>query len=104
MIGITLKGDEKMKARIVVVGFIGVLLSVSAFAWDYSNDPYDRSGNPNYRYQGSSGTKYQYDLSRPGDQIRYEIDINAQMRDQLSVDPRRGLDQGLGQYGGGIRR
>ena len=93
-----------MKAKVVVAGFIGVLLSVPAIAWDYSNNPYNRSGDPNYRYQGSSGTQYQYDLSRPSDQIRYETDVRAQMRDELSVDPRRELDQGLGPYGGGIRR
>jgi len=88
--------------------FTAVLLilvgSGAAFAWDYSNDPYDQYGNPNYRYQGSSGTQYQYDLSRPADQLRYELDLGAQMRDELSVDPRRDLDRDLDQWGGGIRR
>jgi hypothetical protein len=30
------------------------------------------------------------------------VDVDAQMRDQLSVDPSRSLDQSLGEYGGGI--
>ena len=53
-----------------------------------------------YRYRSSSGARYQYDLSNPGDQIRYEVDVGAQLRD--SVSPRRELDVGLGQHGGGI--
>jgi hypothetical protein len=30
------------------------------------------------------------------------VDVDAQMRDRLSVDPAREIDRGLGQYGGGI--
>ena len=30
------------------------------------------------------------------------VDLDAQMRDRLSVDPARDIDRGLGQYGGGI--
>ena len=28
-----------------------------------------------YKYKGSSGTRYKYDLSKPGDKIRYELDV-----------------------------
>lgn len=78
-------------------------------AW---NDPYNPYGSNmsqsdssnQYPYKSSSGTQYQYDLSRPSDQLRYEMDLGAQMRDELSVNPRRDLDRDLGQYGGGIRR
>lgn len=45
------------------------------------------------RYESSTGHRYEYDLSDPGDQIEYSIDVDAQMRD---------LDRGLGEYGGGI--
>ena len=31
---------------------------------------------PNGDYQGSSGAQYQYDLSRPSDQLHYEVDPN----------------------------
>jgi hypothetical protein len=53
-------------------------------------------------YQGSSGALYRYDLSNPGDQLRYSVDPGAQLRD--SVDPRVGIDRSLGQYGGGVER
>jgi hypothetical protein len=66
--------------------------------------PYDNAGNPNYRYQGPTGTQYQYDLNRPQDQLRYEFDTKAQQRDSISVDPRRDLDRDSGRQGGGVRR
>jgi hypothetical protein len=66
--------------------------------------PYDNHGNPNFGYQGPAGTRYQYDLSKPQDQIRYSVDPGAQIRDSISVDPRRDLDRDLGRYGGGVRR
>lgn len=57
-------------------------------------------------YRGNSGARYQYDLSRPGDEVRYSVDVGAQLRDQLrdSVDPRVEMDRSMGQYGGGIER
>lgn len=48
------------------------------------------------------GTRYQYDLSDPTDRVSYSIDLDAQMRDKLSVDPNRNLDRNMGQVGGGI--
>jgi len=60
--------------------------------------------NADYPYRGSSGMSYQYDLSRPQDQIRYDIDPRAQIRDSISVDPRRDLDRSMGQVGGGAKR
>lgn len=68
------------------------------------NNPYKTNGDPNYRYRGASGTQYQYDMSNPGDQVRYSVDVNAQMRDSLNVNPGVDIDRGLGQRGGGIRR
>lgn len=93
----------------VLLSAIGVLWAAQAHAWDYSNDPYandpyNAKGEPNYRYEGSSGQRYQYDLSRPMDQLRYETDIQAQMRDELNVSPRIDLDRGIDQYGGGAQR
>jgi hypothetical protein len=55
-------------------------------------------------YRGMSGARYQYDLSTPGDRVRYTVDPQARLRDSISVDPRRGIDQNLGQTGGGIIR
>jgi hypothetical protein len=60
------------------------------------------SANPDAGYQGSSGTRYQYDMNNPSDSNRYSTDLNAQRRDQMNLDTRRNLDRGLGQKGGGI--
>lgn len=54
-------------------------------------------------YRGASGARYRYDLSNPGDQVRYSVDPGAQLRDSISVDPKRDLDRSLGQYGGDIQ-
>jgi hypothetical protein len=90
-----------------IVAFLMGIIIVYGLAWaeDYrQNQPYDQYGKPNYRYKGSSGTDYQYDLSKPNDKLLYGIDLKAQMNDKLSVDPRRNIDHGLGQHGGGIKR
>lgn len=91
----------------LIVAFLTGIIIVYGLAWaeDYhQNQPYDQYGNTNYRYKGSSGTAYQYDLSRPNDKLRYELDLKAQMNDKLSVDPRRNIDRSLGQHDGGIKR
>jgi hypothetical protein len=88
----------------LVVTFVGILPSLStAFDDPYNQQPYVNSGQPNYRYKSYTGKEYQYDLSRPQDQLRYDLDLGAQMRDELNVDPRIELDRGLGQYGGGAK-
>ncbi len=58
-------------------------------------------GSQDVGYQGSSGARYQYDLSNPVDRNRYSTDTSAQIRDQLVVDPSRSMDQARGQNGGG---
>lgn len=47
-------------------------------------------------YQGCSGTKYQYDLSKPTDQLLYQMDISAQMRDKTTVSLYRNIENGGG--------
>ena len=84
--------------RVLIVLLCLIAFTLPALAWD---EPYDPYGNPQYRYKGSSGLRYQYDLSKPGDRIRYQLDIDAQIRDSINPDPRIDLDRGLGQYGGG---
>lgn len=84
---------------------LGVMLvGCSLMAYDYGyNNPYSTDDNDNeYKYEGSSGTKYKYDLSDPSDRIDYSMDLDAQMNDSLNVNPGVGLDRGMGQYGGGI--
>ena len=66
-----------------------------------ASEPYKFGSDPDARtYRGSSGARYHYDLSNPGDQVRYSVDVGAQVRD--SVDPRVQLDRDMGQYGGGV--
>jgi hypothetical protein len=82
--------------RIFITAFFvlgGASLPVSAGELDESN-----------LYRGSSGALYQYDLSKPTDQLRYGVDPGAQLRDSINVDPRIELDRSLGQYGGGVGR
>lgn len=76
-------------------------LSTSAYSYNYDYG-YGNQNNSNNGYESSFGNKYQYDMSDPSDRIDYSIDVDAQMRDRLSVEPSRDLDRGLGQYGGGI--
>ena len=82
--------------------FSGVTFAQVSWDWRNPNGPQPGFDNPTYR--GSSGAQYQYDLSKPRDQARYEIDPRAQLRDELSVDPRRDLDRDFGQRGAGILR
>ena len=99
----------------VLIGLALVLSSVttSSFAWDYmdennNNDKsirgYEDNDNSIRGYESSFGNKYEYDLSRPGDRLRYEVDPGAQLRDSIDVNPTRDLERNLGQYGGGVIR
>ena len=59
---------------------------------------------PEYKYKGSMGNRYKYDLSQPGDQLKYELDVGAQLKDSIKIPirPSVDLERSLGQYGGGI--
>ncbi len=70
-----------------------LLMSKGLFAWGIYDEP---------KYQGMSGAKYKYDLSRSSDKMKYWTDIEAQINDRLSVDPRVDLDKKMGQFGRGI--
>lgn len=89
--------------RMLVILLCLIVFTLPVAAWDYSDEPYDSYGNPQYRYEGSSGTKYQYDLSDPCDRLDYKLDLDAQMRDRINPDPRILLDRNLGEYGGGAK-
>ena len=78
-----------------------LLFSPSIFAWDYSNEPYDQNREPNYRYEGPSGQRYQYDFSDPTDQLKYGIDLDAQMRDDINPSPMIDMDRDMDNFGGG---
>lgn len=59
---------------------------------------------PTYKYKSTTGNRYKYDLSKPGDQIKYELDLDAQMKDSLRipVNPSVEIDRDIGQHGGGL--
>lgn len=57
-----------------------------------------KTADGRYYYEGSSGTKYQYDLSNFSDQQAYSLDLDAQRRDQMSLNPNRHLENGGGIY------
>ena len=59
-----------------------------------------------YGYEGASGTRYKYDLSKPDDKMKYELDIDAQVKDNVYMPTKPGvkIDRGLNQYGGGVER
>lgn len=78
--------------------------SGATIAADWNPGPYDAQGNPNYRYRGQSGQTYQYDLNRPQDRTRYELDPGAQIKDSVTVNPKIDFDNAAGQRGGGARR
>ncbi len=59
----------------------------------------ERERNKEYPYESSLGTRYKYDLSKPLDQTKYEVDPAAQLKD--SINPKIELDRSLYQHGGG---
>jgi len=89
---------KKLITLLLAISFV----ATPAFAWN-DDDPYDSSGNPNYRYKSYTGQKYQYDLSNPSDKLRYDVDPSAQLRDSINPSPRIDLDRDMGQYGGGAK-
>jgi hypothetical protein len=77
---------------VVTVFVLSLCMAIPALANDDSNKG----------FESSTGTQYEYDLGTPSGQIRYDVDPSAQIRDSISVDPRRDIDKSLGQHGGGI--
>ena len=71
-----------MKKKILLV--IMALLSITSHALALDNNvetsrqrqesEREIKRNKEYPYKSSSGTRYKYDLSKPGDRIRYEVD------------------------------
>jgi len=94
--------------RISLFLIVALLVNTAAIAGDSYQSYYERQQlekeqqrNQEYPYESSTGTRYKYDLSKPSDQIRYEVDPRAQIRDSINVNPRIEIDRNLGQYGGG---
>ena len=88
---------------LIVVALVLSSVSTSSFAWNYMDE---NSGNTNSNrgYESSFGNRYEYDLSRPGERVRYGADPGAQVRDSIDVNPTRDLERQTGQFGGGMYR
>lgn len=67
-----------------------------------NNLGFDSNYDNEYPYKSFSGTSYKYDLTKPVDRIKYEIDPASQVHD--SINPWIDIDRGFGQYGGGAKR
>lgn len=86
------------------VFFILLISSFSLEAYDVHQYDMDRKQHENHNngYQGSSGQRYQYDLSKPSDRIDYMYDKDAQRRDsQYDYSGNSQRDSMYGQHGGG---
>lgn len=88
--------------KLILASVLIVLVAPAIAAEKLRTDP--ASSDAQYPYRGTSGMEYKYDLSKPQDQTRYGIDPGAQIRDSISVDPRRDLDRSMGEIGGGAKR
>lgn len=91
------------------LSFFSVLLtSLSLQAYDIHQYDMSRSqtNNQSSGYQGSSGNRYQYDMSNGHDRAAYSVDTGAQQRDYYNnmydTSGNRQRDTSYGQYGGGI--
>ncbi|MDW7774588.1 MAG: hypothetical protein SCH71_17030 [Desulfobulbaceae bacterium] len=62
------------------------------------------SGGSGDGYESSFGNRYEYDMNREIDRMRYDLDVGAQLRDEIygDISPRRDLEESLGEHGGGI--
>lgn len=107
-----------MKSLIVLLALAITSLASSLEPIDNYSNPYNRLEQSNRNddrafkrldidgdkanYQGSSGAKYQYDLSKQSDQLRYDVDPSAQLRDEMN-DYRNdiSMDRLKGEHGGG---
>jgi len=96
-----------MKKKILLV-IMSLLITSPVLAWNNNSgasrqeQEQEQKRNKEYPYKSSSGTRYKYDLSKPSDRIKYEVDPAAQIRD--SINPRVKIDRDLGQHGGGSER
>ena len=84
---------------IVTISF----LTVSAYGYGYvqKNYGYNQNDFNNSGYESSSRTRYEYDLGKSMDRLKYSTDISAQMRDKNNLSPSIWRDRMKGQYGGG---
>lgn len=66
-----------------------------------NNNSFGLGSDDQYEYRSFSGNEYKYDLTKPIDRIKYEIDPAAQVFD--SINPKVDIDRNQGQFGGGAK-
>lgn len=97
--------------RGVVLGVSLVLMSAVSWAGcvgpvingQCTTGVYLRGHGDDDSYRGSSGQQYQYNRNNPVDNNRYNVDLEAQRRDQLNpYNVGSSRDRMQGQRGGGI--
>ena len=92
-----------MKNVMLSIVMIGLLISMAKVSANEYGIDYGFGNGYSQKYKSTSGTNYQYDMSKPLGRIGYGIDINAQVRDKTySNSYRRNNDRKNNQYGGGI--
>jgi len=85
------------------------MLAASSVAGVFADDPEPLSrfenagGSSDTGYKSSFGKRYEYDMNSISDQMRYEMDPGAQMRDEVykDINPYREMEEDLGEKGGG---
>jgi hypothetical protein len=84
------------------------MAGLSLQAYDIHQYDMGRSQTNNQQsgYQGSSGQRYQYDMSSGSDRAAYSVDTDAQQRDYYNnmhdTNSNVQQDRSNGQYGGGV--
>jgi hypothetical protein len=92
------------KAMRLIVVLIAVMACAQACAEGYGRMKELDDGS----YLSAGGARYKYDLNKPQDQLKYELDMKAQMRDEAEsykFRPSRQIREETWDHkGGGIYR
>jgi hypothetical protein len=92
--------------KIITVAIFMAALSLQAYDIHQYDMGRSQTNNQQSGYQGSSGQRYQYDMSSGSDRAAYSTDTAAQQRDYYNnmydTSGNRQTDSYSGQYGGGI--
>ena len=92
--------------KIITVAILMAGLSLQAYDIHQYDMGKSQTNNQSSGYQGSSGQRYQYDMSNGNDRLRYSTDVGAQQRDNnynmYNTNGNVQKDKNNGQYGGGL--
>ncbi|MFA7455311.1 MAG: hypothetical protein WCZ10_12695 [Desulfobulbaceae bacterium] len=99
-----------MNKIILPILLLAASSAVAGLDDEYLNEPEPLSrfenagGSSDTGYKSSFGKRYEYDMNSTADQMRYEQDTGAQLRDDVykDINPYREMEEDLGQKGGGI--